>query len=127
MISYLKGTLAESLPTHAIVDVGGVGYLVHIPLSTYDHLPLPGQPVKLLTHLQIREDDHVLFGFISDAERDLFRLLINNVSGVGPKLGLAVVSGMSVGSFKAAVVANDIASISRIKGLGKKTAERITL
>ena len=127
MISYLQGTLAESLPTHAIVDVGGVGYHVHIPLSTYDHLPLPGQPVKLLTHLQIREDDHVLFGFMSDAERDLFRLLINNVSGVGPKLGLAVVSGMSVGSFKAAVVANDIASISRIKGLGKKTAERITL
>ncbi len=110
-----------------VVEVHGVGYEVFIPLSSYDRLPPPGQAVRLLTHLQVREDAHILFGFASPEERDLFRLLVTRVSGVGPKLALAVLSGMDVTRFKAAVVDSDIASIAKISGLGKKTAERIVL
>jgi holliday junction DNA helicase RuvA len=127
VITFLEGRLAAALPTQAIVDVNGVGYELSIPLSSYDKLPVPGQPVRILTHLHVREDAHVLYGFMTAAERDLFRLLVNNVSGIGPKLGLAVLSGMSVNSFKSAVVNSDVASLSKISGLGKKTAERIVL
>jgi len=127
MITYLDGTLREVWPTQVVVEVHGIGYEVLIPLSSYDRLPQPGQPVRLLTHLQVREDAHILFGFASAEERDLFRLLVTRVSGVGPKLALAVLSGMDVMRFKAAVVDSDIASISKISGLGKKTAERIVL
>ncbi len=127
MITFLDGTLASALPTQAIIDVHGVGYEVFIPLSSYDRLPPPGQAVRILTHLHVREDAHVLYGFMTSAERDLFRLLVNSVSGIGPKLGLAVLSGMSVNNFKAAVVNGDVASLAKISGLGKKTAERIVL
>ena len=127
MITYLEGTLREVLPTQAVIEVHGVGYEVLIPLSSYDRLPQPGQAIRLLTHLQVREDAHILFGFASSEERDLFRLLVTRVSGVGPKLALAVLSGMDVMRFKAAVVDSDIASIAKISGLGKKTAERIVL
>ena len=127
MITYLDGTLREFWPTQVVVEVHGVGYEVLIPLSSYDRLPQPGQPVRLLTHLQVREDAHILFGFASSEERDLFRLLVTRVSGVGPKLALAVLSGMDVMRFKAAVVDSDTASIAKISGLGKKTAERIVL
>jgi len=127
MITYLEGILREILPTQVVIEVHGVGYEVFIPLSSYDRLPPPGQSVRLLTHLQVREDAHLLYGFASSEERDLFRLLVNRVSGVGPKLALAVLSGMDVVRFKAAVVESDIASISKISGLGKKTAERIVL
>ena len=127
MITFLKGILSESLPTQIVVDVGGVGYQVFIPLSSYDRLPVVGEPIKVLTHLQIREDAHTLYGFMSVPERDLFRLLVNNVSGIGPKLALAVLSGMSVTNFKNAVVSNDVASLSKISGVGKKTAERVAL
>jgi Holliday junction DNA helicase RuvA len=127
VITYLEGTLREVLPTQVVIEVQGVGYEVLIPLSSYDRLPQPGQPVRLLTHLQVREDAHILFGFASSEERDLFRLLVTRVSGVGPKLALAVLSGMDVMRFKAAVVDSDIASIAKISGLGKKTAERIVL
>src|SRR4029079_16653640 len=127
VITFLDGKLMSALPTHAIIDVGGIGYEVLIPLSSYDRLPPPGQPIHIRTHLAIREDAHVLYGFMTPVERDLFRLLVNNVSGIGPKLALAVLSGMSVGNFKSAVVNNDVASLSKISGLGKKTAERIVL
>src|SRR5436309_3907773 len=127
MITFLDGKLVSALPTQATVDVNGVGYEVLIPLSSYDKLPRVGQPVRILTHLHIREDAHTLYGFMTAAERDLFRLLVNNVSGIGPKLGLAVLSGMSVGNFKAAVVNSDVTAISKISGLGKKTSERIVL
>jgi holliday junction DNA helicase RuvA len=127
VITFLDGQLANALPTQAIVAVGGVGYEIFIPLSSYDKLPAVGQSVRLLTHLHVREDAHVLYGFMTAAERDLFRLLVNNVSGIGPKLALAVLSGMSVNNFKTAVVNSDIAAISKISGLGKKTAERIVL
>ena len=127
MITFLDGKLVSALPTQATVDVNGVGYEVFIPLSSYDKLPAVGQPIRILTHLAVREDAHVLYGFMTAPERDLFRLLVNNVSGIGPKLALAVLSGMSVNNFKAAVVNSDIASLSKISGLGKKTAERIVL
>ena len=127
MIAFLDGELAEAWPTQVIVSVHGVGYLAQIPLSSFEHMPPVGQRVRLLTHLVVREDAHLLFGFLSSAERDLFRLLLQHVTGVGPKLGLAVLSGMSVSQFKSAVVHQDIAALARISGLGKKTAERIVL
>jgi len=127
MITFLDGKLVSALPTQATIDVNGVGYEVFIPLSSYDKLPTVGQPIRILTHLAVREDAHILYGFMTVPERDLFRLLVNNVSGIGPKLALAVLSGMSVSNFKTAVVNSDIAAISKISGLGKKTAERIVL
>jgi Holliday junction DNA helicase RuvA len=127
MITFLDGKLISALPTQAVVDVSGVGYEVFIPLSSYDKLPSVGQSIRILTHLAVREDAHVLYGFMTAAERDLFRLLVNNVSGIGPKLALAVLSGMTVNHFKAAVVNSDVTSLSKISGLGKKTAERIIL
>jgi Holliday junction DNA helicase RuvA len=127
MIAFLNGKLVGALPTQALVDVNGVGYELSIPLSSYDKLPPVGESIRILTHLAVREDAHVLYGFMTTAERDLFRLLVNNVSGVGPKLALAVLSGMSVTNFKAAVVNSDVGAISKISGLGKKTAERIVL
>jgi Holliday junction DNA helicase RuvA len=127
MITFLEGTLSAALPTQAVIDVRGVGYEVLIPLSSYDRLPAPGQSIHILTHLHVREDAQILFGFMTAAERDLFRLLVNNVSGIGPKLALAVLSGMSVTNFKGAVVNGDVASLSKISGVGKKTAERMVL
>ncbi len=125
MISHLRGTVIEVLPMRLIIEVAGVGYDVHIPLSTYDRLPQPGAEAKILTHLVVREDAHILFGFATAEERDLFLLLVNNVSGVGPKLALAVLNGTSPVMFRGLVVAGDIAAMSKIKGVGKKTAERI--
>ena len=127
MITFLEGTLAEALPTQVVVNVHGVGYEVLIPLSSFDKLPQAGQAIKILTHLQVREDAHVLYGFMTNAERDLFRLLVNHVSGIGPKLAMAVLAGMTVANFKAAVVNSDTGLISKISGIGKKTAERIVL
>jgi holliday junction DNA helicase RuvA len=125
MITFLEGALVEALPTHIVVGVQGVGYHVNIPLSSYDRLPPTGQGIKILTHLAVREDAHILYGFMSAAERDLFRLLVNHVSGIGPKTALDVLSGMSVVNFKAAVVNGDAGLLAKIKGIGKKTAERI--
>src|SRR6202140_781508 len=127
MNTFLDGSLTSALPTQATVNVGGVGYEVLIPLSSYDKLPAVGQPVHIRTHLHFREDAHILYGFMTAPERDLFRLLVNHVSVIGPNLALAVFSGSSVSNFKIAVVNADIASLSKISGLGKKTAERIVL
>src|SRR5260221_767303 len=127
MITFLQGKLVEALPTQVVVDVNGVGYEVLIPLSSFDKLPQPGQPVKLLTQLIVREDAHILYGFASAAERDLFRLLINSVSGIGPKTALNIVSGISVTAFRGAVASSDVKSLSQISGVGKKTAERIVV
>ena len=127
MIAFLEGTLAEALPTQIVVNVHGIGYQILIPVSSYERLPQPGAPVKILTHFAVREDAHVLYGFLTPGERDLFRLLLHHVTGVGPKIALAVLSGLPVEMFKAAVVARDITAISKISGVGKKTAERIVL
>lgn len=127
MINFLHGKLVESLPTHVIIDVHGVGYEALIPLSSFDKLPQPGQEVKLLTHLAIREDAHVLYGFMTAQERDMFRLLIHTVSGIGPKIALNVLSGMNVMALRGAVANGDVKSLSQISGIGKKTAERIVV
>src|SRR4029079_13665538 len=127
MITFLKGTLVDALPTQVTVDVQGVGYDVLIPLSSFDKLPQPGQAIKILTHLAVREDAHVLYGFMTVAERDLFRLLINTVSGIGPKIALNVLSGTSVNTLRAAVASGDVKMLSQINGVGKKTAERIVV
>src|SRR5512132_1740767 len=127
MIHFLRGKLVEMLPTQITVDFGGVGYEVLIPLSSYDKLPPPGQAVKVLTHLVVREDAHILYGFMTPAERELFRLLINNVSGIGPKIALNVLSGISVTAFRGAVATGDIKTLSQISGVGRKTAERIVV
>ncbi len=127
MIAYLRGQLVDALPGQLTVDVHGVGYKCLVPLSTYDKLAGSTGEVRLLTHLHITDHDHTLFGFAASDERDLFKLLMDRVSGVGPKLALAVLSGMSVSDFKDNVIRNDVAALSRISGVGKKTAERIVL
>ena len=127
MITFLKGTLVEAIPTQITVEVGGVGYDVLIPLSSYDRLPAPGQEVHVLTHLAVREDAHVLYGFMTAAERAMFRLLINTVSGIGPKIALNVLSGMNVTALRGAVAGGDVKSLAQISGIGKKTAERIVV
>src|SRR6185503_18431763 len=127
MITFLHGKLIETLPTQVVVDVQGVGYEVLIPLSSYDKLPAPGNEVKLLTHLAVREDAHVLYGFMTAAEREMFRLLINTVSGIGPKIALNVLSGMNVTALRGAVANGDVKALSQISGVGKKTAERIVV
>jgi Holliday junction DNA helicase RuvA len=127
MITFLRGKLVEALPTQAVVEVGGVGYEVLIPLSSYDKLPAPGQELKLLTQLIVREDAHILYGFATAAERDLFRLLVNSVSGIGPKTALNILSGMNAVAFRGAVASSDVKALSQISGVGKKTAERIVV
>jgi Holliday junction DNA helicase RuvA len=127
MITFLHGKLVEALPTQVIVDVNGIGYEVLIPLSSFDKLPAPGGDVKLLTQLIVREDAHILYGFATTVERDLFRMLINNVSGIGPKTALNILSGMNATTFSGAVANGDVKSLSQISGVGKKTAERIVV
>ncbi|MDO5449293.1 MAG: Holliday junction branch migration protein RuvA [Akkermansia sp.] len=128
MISFLRGTVAEAMPQCLVVDVNGVGYEVQVPLSTFDALnPMEGQPVKLKIHMHVRENAQVLYGFATDAERDIFRLLIDRVSGIGPATAISILSGLNVNTFKAAVVNGDVQAIARAKGVGKRTAERIVL
>lgn len=128
MIARLRGRILEAYPTRLVVDVHGVGYEVHVPLSTFDHLHASeGLEVDLRTYLHIREQAHQLFGFASEEEKSMFLLLIDRVSGIGPAIAMAVLSGMPVAQFKSAVVQGDTAMLSKIKGLGKKTAERIVL
>jgi holliday junction DNA helicase RuvA len=127
MITFLRGKIAEAIPTRAVIDVNGVGYEVLIPLSSFDKLPGPGQDVTIMTHLAVREDAHVLYGFMTGEERELFRLLIANVKGVGPKLALNILSGTNPVSFKGAIANGDVKALSSISGVGKKTAERIVV
>ncbi len=128
MIARLRGTILEAYPNRLVVDAHGVGYEVLVPLSTFDRLHASeGLAVDLRTHLHIRETAHTLYGFATEEERDVFLLLIDRVSGIGPAIAMAVLSGMPVNAFKTSVVQGDVAALSRIKGLGKKTAERIIL
>ena len=127
MYHYLTGKIVEKNPASVILDVNGVGYAIQIPISTFTSLPELGQSVRILTHFIVREDAHLLFGFMTADERDLFKLLVQHVSGIGPKTALGVLNGISVVAFKGAVVNNDTKTLSQIKGIGKKTAERIIL
>ena len=124
MISYLSGKVVEKHPTSIIIDVGGIGYEVLIPLSSYDRLPSIGGECTVLTHHHIREDSEVLFGFMTDGERAMFKLLLAT-TGVGPKLALSALSGLSVNDLKAAIVTGDAKRLSSISGIGKKVAERL--
>jgi Holliday junction DNA helicase RuvA len=127
MITFLRGRLVEAVPTQAVVEVQGVGYEVLIPLSSFSKLPAPGAEITLLTHLAVREDAHILYGFATAAERELFRLLIHTVSGIGPKIALNILSGMNAVAFRGAVASSDVKALSQISGVGRKTAERIVV
>jgi Holliday junction DNA helicase RuvA len=126
LIGFLTGRLAAKLPPMLMVDVNGVGYELEAPMSTFYGLPAPGEKVALFTHLVVREDAHVLFGFGTEAERRLFRALIK-ISGVGPKIALGILSGSSVEEFLRTVEAEDVAMLTRIPGIGRKTAERVII
>jgi Holliday junction DNA helicase RuvA len=126
MIGFLKGRLALKQPPTVLVDVNGVGYELEAPMSTFYGLPAAGEPVALYTHLVVREDAHILFGFGTDAERRLFRGLLK-VSGVGPKIALGILSGASVDDFLRIIEAEDVAMLTRIPGIGRKTAERVII
>jgi len=126
VIAQVRGRLLRKEPQEAIVDVGGVGYRVAIPLSTFYRLGDPGGEVTLLTHTHVREDALALFGFLTAAEQALFERLIA-VSGVGPKLALSILSGIEAPDLVAALRASDVARLTRIPGVGKKTAERLVL
>lgn len=126
MITFLQGILVEKSPARAVINVQGVGYEVFIPLSSFDKLPPEDAPVKILTFHHVREDAEILYGFMSDAERVMFDRLMD-VSGIGPKLALSVLSGLSVRDIKAAIVSGDSKRLSGISGIGKKTAERIVV
>jgi holliday junction DNA helicase RuvA len=126
MITFLEGLVAEKQPTHLVMNVGGVGYEVIIPLSSYDRVPRVGETCRMLTYDHVREDDHVLFGFATDAERRMFVMLMS-VSGIGPKLALATLSGLSVKELKASIATADVKRLSSVSGIGKKTAERMVV
>ncbi|MGD8429969.1 MAG: Holliday junction branch migration protein RuvA [Ectothiorhodospiraceae bacterium] len=126
MIGRLRGTLIEKQPPLLVVDVNGVGYEVEAPMSTFYELPAVGEEVVLRTHLSVREDAHVLFGFHSERERTVFRSLIR-VSGIGPKLALGLLSGMRAEDFVRCVELKDTATLTKLPGVGKKTAERLIM
>jgi holliday junction DNA helicase RuvA len=126
MIGRLTGRLIEKAPPTVVVEAGGVGYEVDVPMSTFYQLPATGQEVKLFTHLTIREDAHLLFGFATEAERQVFRQLLR-ITGIGARTALSLLSGMSVDELYAAVSQQDSARLTRVPGIGKKTAERLLL
>jgi len=126
MIAHLKGQLTYKSPEYTIVDVSGVGYQVFTPLSTYYALPDPGQTVSLRVHTRVREDELKLFGFLTEEEQTIFQKLIT-INKVGPKLALGILSGMSPADLISTIMNNDAARLSTIPGVGKKTAERLTL
>jgi len=126
MISFLDGLLVSKSPTEITIDVNGVGYSVHIPLSTFEKLDGLNQRVKIFTYLHVREDAMQLFGFATEPERELFRLLIS-VSGIGPKIAQGILSGMNPVELKQCITAGNIVALTTIQGVGRKTAERIVV
>lgn len=126
MIGRLRGTLLDKQPPWLVVDVAGVGYELEASMNTLVALPTSGEPVSLFTHLTVREDAHLLYGFIREQERALFRALIR-VNGVGPKLALAILSGMDEAAFMRCVMDDDAKALTRLPGVGKKTAERLII
>ncbi|MGQ9686717.1 MAG: Holliday junction branch migration protein RuvA [Thiobacillaceae bacterium] len=126
MIGRLTGSLLEKHPPQVLVDVHGVGYEVDVPMSTFYNLPAVGEKLSLYTHFSVREDAQQLYGFLTTKEREVFRLLIR-ITGVGPKLALAVLSGLSVDELAQAVALQETGRLTRIPGVGKKTAERLLL
>jgi Holliday junction DNA helicase RuvA len=126
MIGRIRGTLAEKQPPEILVDVAGVGYEIHMPMTSFYQLPAVGEEVVVYTHFVVREDAQLLFGFADKMERGLFRELIK-ANGVGPKLGLAILSGMSASQFLVSVQNEDVSALVSLPGIGKKTAERLVV
>jgi len=127
MITSISGILAAATPLTAVIETGGLGYEIHIPVTTAERLPSPGQPAKLHTLAVYREDSATLYGFATEAERDFFRLLVEKVTGVGPKMALSVMSKLSLPTLKAAIAAGDVGLLSKCPGIGRKTAERLVI
>jgi Holliday junction DNA helicase RuvA len=127
MITSLQGTLVEATPLRAIIELNGLGYEVHIPVTTAEKLPAAGTTVKLHTLVIYREDAHTLYGFATVAERDFFRLMIEHVTGVGPKMALGIMSRLSLPLLQGAISSGDIATLAGCPGIGKKTAERLVV
>ena len=126
MIAYLQGTIVKKKPTDLVIDVNGVGYAVSIPLSTFEKLENSTGTVKIFTYLHVREDIMQLYGFATEAEREIFRMLIS-VSGIGPKMAQGILSGLSINEFKQAILGGNIPALTSISGVGKKTAERLVI
>ena len=126
MIGFIRGLVFEKQAPHVVLDVNGIGYNVETPMSSFFNLPAVGEQVQLRTHLVVREDAHILYGFLSEQERALFRSLIK-VNGVGPKVALGILSGMSVDDFCASIQDSNITALVRLPGIGKKTAERLVI
>lgn len=126
MYEFLSGKIVKKEPMRLVVDVNGIGYELLIPLSTFHFLGKPGDSLRVLTHFLVREDHQQLFGFLSEEERTLFRLLLS-VTGIGPKLSLSILSGMGISEFRKAVVDGSIPSLTSISGVGRKTAERLII
>jgi Holliday junction DNA helicase RuvA len=127
VITSIQGTLTGATPLHAILELNGFGYEVNVPVTTAERLPAPGTTVKLHTLVIYREDAQTLYGFASAAERDFFRLMIENVTGVGPKMALTIMSRLSLPSLEAAIRMGDIATLAKCPGIGKKIAERLVV
>lgn len=126
MYEFLKGRLISSAPDRAVVEVNGIGYLLVIPLSTYEKLPSPGEEMTVLTHHYVREDEQTLYGFVTEEERELFRMLLG-VSKIGPRVALGILGGIPAAAFGAAIASGDVDLLSSVPGIGKKTAERLIL
>ncbi len=124
MIGFLKGTLVSKRPPHLVLEVGGVGYELEAPMSTFERLPDTGKQFTVITHELVRDDAHFLYGFSTEAERALFRNLLK-VSGVGARIALGILSGITVGGFRQCVLSKDVISLTRVPGIGRKTAERL--
>lgn len=127
MITSIQGLLTAATPLRAIVELNGFGYEVNVPVTTAEKLPAPGASVKLHTHVIYREDAQTLYGFASTAERDFFRLMIENVTGVGPKVALSIMSRLSLPMLESAIRMGDVATLAKCPGIGKKTAERLVV
>lgn len=127
MITSVSGLLVSATPLSAVIENGGLGYEIHIPVTTAERLPQPGQPAKLHTLAVYREDSATLYGFATMEERDFFRLLVEKVTGVGPKMALSVMSKLSLPTLKSAIAAGDVGLLAKCPGIGKKTAERLVM
>lgn len=127
MITSIQGTLASASPLQAVIEINGFGYEVNVPVTTAEKLPAPGGTVKLHTLVIYREDAQTLYGFASVAERDFFRLMVENVTGVGPKVALSIMSRLSLPMLESAIRVGDVATLAKCPGIGKKTAERLVV
>ena len=127
MITSVSGVLVAATPLTAVIETGGLGYEINIPVTTAERLPTPGQPAKLHTLAVYREDSATLYGFATEEERNFFRLMVEKVTGVGPKMALSVMSKLSLATLKSAIAAGDVNLLAKCQGIGRKTAERLVM